>query len=374
MTPIQNHVKASVPSEFRGVQALRGLAACMVIVFHGTALWFQHVGGPSRIWFNGASGVPVFFVISGFVMTISTAGKKNGPHPARDFIERRLVRIVPLYWLITGLTLLKLFAVHLVPKLENAGPHFALSFSYIASSLLFVPYRNSLGSIQPVLYVGWTLFFEMFFYLLFACALALRISELRFLTPIMVGLAVLGIWHGSFGPAIGILASPLLLEFLAGVAIARLIEAGYRWRPAVAAIVGAFALVGLLSFPLSIFFGIDWLASGTFAVLLVFCAVTLEAHIGRTLPRWTLAIGDASYSLYLIHVLLYSFIIKGVAKLGLLSPGATHLTGEIATVLLFAVPSILISLLVYRWIEAPVNNTLRRKLKLRNARMQPTPS
>jgi len=374
VTPARKNGKAFIPSEFRGVQALRGLAACMVIVFHATGVWVQHVGGPVGIWGNGASGVPVFFVISGFVMTISTAGKKNGPHPARDFMERRLVRIVPLYWLITGLTLLKLFAVHLVPSLENAGSHVTVSFGYIVSSLLFLPQHNSLGIVQPVVLVGWTLFFEMFFYLLFACALALRIKELRLLTPIMIGLAVLGIIHGSFGPAIGILASPLLLEFLAGVVIAQLAQVGYSWRPVVAGVVGAVSLVGLLTVPLNAFFGIDWLTCGTFAVLLVFCVVSLEARIWEKIPRWVLAIGEASYSLYLIHVLLFSFIVKGIMKLGLLSPGATHRTGEIATVLLFAVPSILISLLVYRWIEAPINNTLRYKLRLRNAKMQPVPA
>jgi exopolysaccharide production protein ExoZ len=371
VNPIQKRVKASIPREFQGVQALRGLAACMVVVYHSTQTWSTHVGSSSGTWFNGLGGVDVFFVVSGFVMTVSTIEKRNGRHPARDFMERRLVRIVPMYWLMTALTLLKAYAVRLQPKIENIGPHASVTLGYIVSSLLFVPYRNSLGFVQPILSVGWTLSFEMFFYLLFACALALRISEIRLLAPVMIALAALGLWHGDFGSAIGVLASPLLLEFLAGVAIGRAIEEGWRVRPGIAAAVGVLSAGALLALPPSFLFGIDWLTRGTFAVLLVLCAVMLETQIAKRMPRWALAIGDASYSLYLVHLLLFAIILKPVLRLGLLAPGSTHFIGELATVLLFAAPSILISLGVYRWIEAPINNALRRQLKLRNARMQP---
>jgi peptidoglycan/LPS O-acetylase OafA/YrhL len=68
------------------------------------------------------------------------------------------------------------------------------------------------------------------------------------------------------------------------------------------------------------------------------------------------------------HFILYSY---EEYALGLLAPGATHFSGEVAIILLFAVPSIVAGLAVYRWIEAPINNALRRQLKLRNARMQP---
>jgi len=313
--------------------------------------------------------VDIFFVISGFVMAVSSIGKKNGPHPARAFLERRLVRVVPLYWLMTALTLLKAYAVRLYPNMGNIGPHPAISFGYIVSSLLFVPYRNSLGIVQPVLSVGWTLCFEMFFYLLFACALALRVSELRLLTPIMVGLAAIGLWHGNFGPAVGTLASPLLLEFLAGVAIGHAVEQGWAMRPAFATTIGALSLLAILALSPSVF-GIVWLTRGIFAVLIVLCAVMLESQIAKKMPGWSLSIGDASYSLYLGQLLFFSVIVKLAGWLGLLKPGSASLIGEITTVLLFGVPCIFAALAVYRWVEAPINNSLRRRLKLRTARMQ----
>jgi exopolysaccharide production protein ExoZ len=154
MIPAYKNVRTVVSSEFQGVQALRGLAACMVVVYHSTQLWSEHVGAGGT-WFNGLSGVDIFFVISGFVMTVSTRGKKgHGPHAARDFMERRLVRLVPMYWLITFLTVLKLYAIRLFPKMENVGPHISLTVGYIVSSLLFWPYRNSLGNIAPIVQVG----------------------------------------------------------------------------------------------------------------------------------------------------------------------------------------------------------------------------
>ena len=203
---------------------MRGLAACMVVVYHATQIWVGHVGALAGTWWNGVAGVDILFVISGFVITVSTRQKSNIPHPAWDFMERRLVRIVPMYWLMTALTLLKLYGVHLHPDMKNNGPHAVISAGYVVSSFFFVPFRNSLGAVQPVLMVGWTLSFEMLFYLLFACALALRISEVRLLAPAMVALAAIGLWHGNIDPAIGVLASPLLLEFLAGVLIGRAVE------------------------------------------------------------------------------------------------------------------------------------------------------
>lgn len=366
--------KTSIPREFRGVQVLRGLAACMVVVFHASQTWAEHVGAAGGTWWNGGAGVDIFFVISGFVMTVSTRQKRNLPHPAWDFMERRLVRIVPMYWLITALTLLKLYAVHLHPDMQNIGPHAAISASYIVSSFLFVPFRNSLGIVQPILMVGWTLSFEMLFYLLFACALAWRIPELRLLAPVMIALAVVGVWHGNFDLAIGVLASPLLLEFLAGVLIGRAVEMEWHMRPALAVAGGILSLAVILVLPQTLLFGIPWLTRATFATLLVLSAVALEPYITTMVPKWALLIGDASYSLYLVHLVLFSFIFKLVDRLGLLAPGATRWIGEVETVLLFVIPSVLISLALYRWVEAPMNNTLRRKMKLRNAKMQATPS
>ncbi len=362
-----------LPAEFRGVQALRGLAALMVVAFHATQVWSRGVASDPDLlsWQNGFAGVDIFFVISGFVMTVSSIGKKGGAHPARNFMERRLVRIVPLYWLVTACVLLKLWLVRLHPELQNSGEHVAISLPYVVSSFLFVPYQNSLGLVQPLLSVGWTLSFEMFFYLLFAAALALRVSEVRLLTPVLLALSVLSLFRTERWPAIGALASPLLLDFLAGILIGRLIQARMRLSSLACALGGGVALIAMMTLRHGGFLGGSWAVWGVPAMVVVMCAVLLEEKLARHIPRWVQAIGDASYSLYLSHLLVFALVLKLLKRSHLLDPGATNPRGEMATLSIFLVASTLASVLLYRWVEAPVNNALRKRLRLREAKLQP---
>jgi hypothetical protein len=115
-------LKAKRPT-FRGIQALRGFAACMVVVHHATQQWSLYtVGdGAQLFWANGAAGVDIFFVISGFVMAVSTIGREHKTHPARSFLERRLIRLVPLYWIVTFIVLFKLEMLRKFPGYAN-GP------------------------------------------------------------------------------------------------------------------------------------------------------------------------------------------------------------------------------------------------------------
>lgn len=86
----------------RGIQVLRGLAACMVVIHHSTQRFANLVAGSSTpFWENGASGVDLFFIISGLVMAISTLGREDKRHPAAVFLKRRFIRLVPMYWAIT---------------------------------------------------------------------------------------------------------------------------------------------------------------------------------------------------------------------------------------------------------------------------------
>src|ERR1700677_21742 len=151
--------------QFRGIQILRGLAACMVVVHHATQMWSQSVtritGLP--VWWTGAAGVDIFFVISGFVMAVSTIGREHKTHPARSFLERRIIRIFPLYWIVSAVLLLKVAALEWHPQLAGSSPHVHVTFGYLLASFLLIPYRDSLGNILPLLIAGWTLSYEMFF-------------------------------------------------------------------------------------------------------------------------------------------------------------------------------------------------------------------
>ena len=145
MTPIPKSMIQQERLTFRGIQVLRGLAAAMVVALHATQSWSQRVGGqaPGLVWGNGAAGVDIFFVISGFVMAVSTIGKEHKVNPAQNFLERRLIRIAPLYWIATIAVIAKAAIVAHYPTYANGADHPQLSITYIGASLLFIPYRNS---------------------------------------------------------------------------------------------------------------------------------------------------------------------------------------------------------------------------------------
>ena len=131
---------------FDSIQALRGLAALFVV--------FQHV----RFLNFGAFGVDIFFCISGFMIMFTT--EKS----TKYFFRKRLVRILPLYYLMTLGTYLSLL---LFPSMFQQTRH---DFSYLVKSLLFIPFDIGSGAIQPLVRIGWTINCEMLFYLLFFIA------------------------------------------------------------------------------------------------------------------------------------------------------------------------------------------------------------
>jgi exopolysaccharide production protein ExoZ len=353
----------TVPT-FRGIQVLRGLAASMVVIHHSTQFWSQSLrkGVSAPPWEAGAAGVDIFFVISGFVMAVSTIGREHKTHPAFSFLERRLIRIFPLYWLVSLVYLLKVTIVRWYPQFAGFGQHVGTPLAYILSSFLLIPYRDSIGNIQPLLNVGWTLSFEMFFYFLFALALAFRIRVAYFLTPIMLMLVVAGTFRGAHWPAILVLLDPILLEFLAGLLLGQLVIQGVRLKVPTAALLLVLAPILFFFSPQTAGPSIRILQWGVPAALLVLAFVMLEDRLGGLWPRWALLLGDASYSLYLSHFLVIVVLTKRMVKISTLTSAGAHTHGEIASVLIMLCCAIVVSIVLYRIVEQPINKKLRRSL------------
>ena len=347
-----------------GVQALRGLAACMVVAFHATQVWSQHVGDGvvPTVWANGAGGVDLFFVISGFVMTVSTVGREHRLHPAWDFLKRRLVRIVPLYWIMTLMVLAKLAFINRHPQFENSAEHLKTPLSFILASLTFVPYRTSMGDLHPLVGQGWTLSFEMLFYLIFAMALALRVRILNLLTPVMIFLAAIGIFYKDSWPPIMSLTDPILLEFLAGVGLGYMVLGGRKlhWRWCVGLLTAG--LLALLAYPPLKEPKMRVVMWGIPAYLIVQSAVMLEGRFKRAWPKWILLLGDASYSLYLTHLLMFAFIVKVLVRGHVLTAGVVRRQDELVSIVVSLTVCVLVGVGVYLCVERPINNGLRRAL------------
>lgn len=277
------------------IQYLRALAALGVVVFHAleSTPYKFHIG---------QAGVDVFFVVSGFIMTILMLGREDDP---RLFLWRRLVRIAPLYWAVT-------FAALAVSWIKpNFFYRFDGSLENTLLSLLFVPHASADG-VAPVLWQGWTLEYEMFFYGLCAlCLLAPAGRRLMLLGAALGALTLAGAALPVGGPAGAVYTNPLLLEFAAGVALATAWRRGLMARP----LLGAAALIaGLGAFvahhfgilPVSGLRALDW---GLPALLTVAGAVSLEAAGRVPRSRASLLLGDASYSLYLTHGFVVSALV-----------------------------------------------------------------
>jgi exopolysaccharide production protein ExoZ len=278
------------------VQALRAIAALLVVAYHAIGEWGTHVVGrdADSLWGNGSAGVDVFFVISGLVMVISAARVADKPNPGWRFLRQRLTRILPLYWVVTSA---KIAAVLALPALVARTQ---LDLPYVLGSYALLPVHDATGTIRPVLPVGWTLSYEMLFYLLVALALALRVPLLRVAAPVLLAFAGFALMVRPEWPPIYGFANTIVLEFLFGVLIGLWLQHDRRLPHAGLAtvlLVGGFAL--LLSVPAAAALRpLNW---GLPAAAIVLGAVALEPWLAPRLPRWLLASGDASYSVYLTH-------------------------------------------------------------------------
>ena len=145
-----------MPHEVKSIHYLRGLAA-LLVVFHHSIIQLAPVRDHYAHVEFGQAGVDIFFVISGFVIYLSNAKGRLG---SGEFLKRRIIRIVPLYWLAT----LAVVAVAVVAPRFFATT--TLTAQDVAQSLLFVPAYSAAfpGQIWPVLVPGWSLNYEMFFY------------------------------------------------------------------------------------------------------------------------------------------------------------------------------------------------------------------
>jgi len=291
------------------IQLLRAAAAIAVVFTHAITRWgysfpdaaaHSHLTGPNGQILAGDAGVDVFFVISGFIMYFVHHNDFGAPGASLEFLKKRILRIVPIYWLLTTLAVAAMFAM----------PHFMvthdseISFSWIASSYLFLPLASRGSTISPIIGVGWTLDYEMFFYLVFACALLLPLRRGLFIIGALFVSAVgIGTILNPSGPLARFFSDWLLLDFLMGVGIGWWAVADGDMPAAlrISLILLSLACLAMTSiWPPPEHGPLRSLVWGVPAALLVLgiCSTDLPKskllHVGVIL-------GDASYSIYLFQ-------------------------------------------------------------------------
>lgn len=341
---------------FVAIQALRAVAALLVV--------FEHLKNDMLRIFLGrdplqsawagvpfSAGVDIFFVISGFVIAHSSASLHGTRGAWKVFLFRRIARVVPLYWLLTA-ALVALAVV--VSSLDEYAPDLA----YIGWSFLFVPALNANGAILPMLPLGWTLNYEMFFYLAFALFVGLRQRwALTLVTLLLLSLVVWGRLDSPSAVSLFFWSDPILLEFLSGIGLYVLVARGFSLPGLVrlALVPAALALLLWFGEPDQTW---RWLFWGGPSFLLVLTAVAGGPSPGRVPGQrvWE-TLGDLSYAVYLSHI----FVLIGVRRI----LQRLDLSGDLVTFVVFPVAvlglTLVGSLVLHFLFEKPLTRFLRRR-------------
>lgn len=326
------------------IQYLRGIAA-MLVVFYHVFPQIQRMGFPDSGPEMLSYGVDIFFVISGFVMVYSTAR-----HPGRGgmgFLRDRIVRIVPLYW---ALSLVMLAILLLVPAVAQSS---FFDPRHIIASFLFIPWLHPVQhQYWPMLVPGWTLNYEMFFYLIFAIALGIAAPR-RGLVVALAGAVLVGLTMVPlFMPMSGVAAfytRSQILEFGYGMVLGELFlrtdrSTSRAWWLAI--VVGA---AGLVLSPLTRQLLTQGFAVGVPALLIVLGALYVPLDLKGGWERLARKLGDASYSIYLSHYIFMSALGQIWRRL---LPGGSVSWVSFAVFAVFACA--LAGIVVYHLIERPL--------------------
>lgn len=294
------------PDTLFAVQYLRAAAALAVMFYHVSVLSQKTWGlDPERVDHVGAAGVDLFFVISGFIMAMIVA--RPGALDGKEFWIRRIARVVPAYWVIT----LVVFALAVnLPSLFNSTV--ANPYSLLVS-LSFIALDQGHGDTGPLLVVGWTLNYEMFFYAIVALTAGL-FADRRLLgtSAVISALTLAGIVFQPANPTLEFYTDPILLEFVFGIVIfhawnwsSQREQRGQRLASAAIFSIGVILLVLQWERPLQDWRPFFW---GLPAAAVLYGGLRALTFKSPLLAR----LGDWSYALYLTHVFVVTLYIRYV--------------------------------------------------------------
>lgn len=342
------------------IQFLRATAAGLVVFIHSYYTYSSKVLEIDLTFIQalniGNFGVEVFFVISGYIIYRTTINIKPSHQSSIKFLLKRLIRIAPIYWIATFIYTAKLTAQGNAPSLEN-----------LFYSLIFYPFIGENELMRPVLGVGWTLNYEMFFYFVLTIAILFR-TNIRYYFILFIILS----FYATFTPpptsdGFYLLATPFLLFFLIGVFIAHFEDLLKLFS--FSKIHHLYFIPSMVAFYL-FFRALTNLDEVTYLIADLFFAgsiVTLAVIEKTTKPKsnrirekinlMVTKAGDASYSTYLFHGFIMGVLARAVSNMDLFM-----------TPIIFALLMVLITTIVgyfiHIWIEIPTIKYLNQKVNL----------
>jgi peptidoglycan/LPS O-acetylase OafA/YrhL len=343
-------------NKFITIQVRRGIAAIMVMLYHATRHYnLKGLNFIGNIFKNGYLGVDIFFVLSGFVITISSLKYFKNKNPL-EFTIKRITRIFPSFWLYLLFPLTILYFIF--PQFIYDKSAFEFS-NYL--KVIFLTFNH-----PTISQVTWTLSFELYFYFLFLMILInksfkfLVVCVLIFSFLNLVGLPVSqNLYFKKY------LFSPLVLEFFLGVLIAFILQKINTIKKYLQFVILFISLtLFLLSFYLEDYNYIHiskhnrFLYFGIASFLLILSSLLIEKFNKISFNKYLVSIGDASYVLYLIHSIILSFFNNSL----ILTGRFIILNNQITTVIIcFLI--VIISIIIHKYTEKPMIRFLNSKSK-----------
>lgn len=369
-----SHLQPPLHVKLDSIQVMRAIGMGMVLIGHVAQILLSYGTAPKFMGtaFNlylltGEWILDLFFVVSGFIMVYISAGVFGKKGAGASFLFARISRIVPVYWFYTTVMVVLILSGVLNQQI-GGRPFGAME---MIKSYLFIPYNavppemfNPRMQPWPILNVGWTLNFEMLFYVMFAGFLAFPIK--RALTLFGVTIAVLMVVHLFVSPFLAVpyfWTSPQLIKFFAGCLVGYVFLRGVYFNvPAWLCVVVMLTAITLNGWWYKSF-SYTHMHEAWFHVLpallcsvITVCAVLTPLR-DKVAPKFLSFMGDASYSIYLSHIIVLLVLV--MVPMQMMGSRDFYLALGLSVV---AVPvALLVGVLSYKYLELPVTHFLRKK-------------
>lgn len=301
-------------SKLDDIQRLRGIASILVVINH-VGYYFAK-NSPDNSWLHdtgllnlGGFGVDIFFCISGFIMVLTTTNGESGALGASVFLRKRLARIYPTYWAWTLITIALPFLLYFKTDLLSG-----YSSTYLASNILLIPIeREGNGVFSPIIGQGWTLQFEMFFYVAFAMGIYLTGAKKAplFASYSILSLFILSILEDLPSEIEYIVGNEVILNFATGIAAGAIYlscrnrEVNQRALLIGMAAAAVYAIYAVQKPP----FDSRFLTFGLPAFIIVFLSA-FRSSKKSSKRSLTIFLGEASYTIYLCHMVFVWIALK----------------------------------------------------------------
>jgi exopolysaccharide production protein ExoZ len=329
------------------LQALRGVAALLVLLFHFTITLesLAKINFLNGVFRFGNSGVEIFFVLSGFIISF-TSHSLIDSGKVREYLLKRTTRVYPIYWVVVALFLVPAFFLSLHGTYEFSG-------SNLLATLLLLPNHQMING------VSWSLSYELYFYLLFAVLIVSRHFRWVMLVILIICLLrFLGLMENGTDSFGNFVFSQYVLLFFLGVGVFYLIRYE-KLRPSARISLFGIAASSLAYFMFSQLFHGTYSATmfyGLMTALFIYFCIHFEGSKRMQIPAVLVLIGDASYVLYLFHLPVLNVLMKAIAK-------AADNTTLVAILSLCTLPLIIaVSVLIHLHVEKPMNSIIRNRL------------